>query len=156
MTKDMGLGIIALLFAAFYISQAALIPTSALGDAVGAGGVPLILGWIMAASGALLIVHSLWLRRTGRYVPAPVTAAFEEPRRLLLIAGGVVLITILYFGVLRLLGYIPATALFLAALFAYQRVPFTIRVALVALGGSIALWLLFDAFLGIDLPHGIL
>lgn len=156
MTKDLGLGIITLLFSAFYISQAARIPASALGDSVGAGGVPLILGWIMAASGALLIVHDLWRRRAGPYVPAPVSAAFEEPRRLIMMAGGVVLITILYLAVLRWLGYIPATALFLAALFAYQRVPLTVRVALVPLGGSVVLWLLFDAFLGIDLPAGLL
>ena len=156
MTKDMSLGVIALLFAAFYIWQAAAIPTSALGDSVGAGGVPLILGWIMAAAGALLIAHDLWLRRAGPYVPAPVSAVFEEPRRLVVMAGGVVLITIAYLAVLRALGYIPATALFLAALFVYQRVTLTLNVALVPLGGAVVLWLLFDAFLGIDLPDGIL
>ena len=154
MTRDLSLGIIALLFSAFYISQAAGIPTSALGDAVGAGGVPLILGWVMAGAGALLILHDLWLRRAGPHVPAPVSAAFAEPRRLAMVAGGVVLITVVYLSVLRFLGYIPATALFLAALLAYQRVPFTSRVALVPIGGAIVLWLLFDALLGIHLPAG--
>ncbi len=156
MTKDLGLGIIALLFSAFYIWQAARIPTSALGDLVGAGGVPFTLGWIMAAAGALLILHDLWLRRAGPYMPAPVSAAFAEPRRLFMIGGGVVLITIVYLAVLRFLGYIPATALFLAALFAYQRVPLTSRLALVSIGGAIVLWLLFDTFLGINLPDGLL
>lgn len=156
MTKDMTLGVITLLFAGFYISQAAAIPTSALGDSVGAGGVPLILGWIMAAAGVLLIAHDLWMRRAGPYDPAPVSAAFEDPRRLVIVAGGVVLITIAYLAILRPLGYIPATALFLAALFVYQRVPMTARVALVPVGGAVVLWLLFDAFLGIDLPAGIL
>ena len=156
MTKDLGLGIIALLFSAFYISQAARIPTSALGDTVGSGGVPLILGWIMAAAGALLVLHDLWLRRTGLSVPAPVSAAFAEPRRLVMVAGGVVLITIVYLAVLRFLGYIPSTTLFLAALFAYQRVPLTGSMALVSIGGAVVLWLLFDAFLGINLPDGLL
>ena len=156
MTKDMSLGLIALLFAAFYIWEASAIPTSMLGDSVGAGGVPRILGWIMAAAGALLILHGLWLRRAGQHVPAPVSAAFEEPRRLVMMAGGAVLITIAYLSVLQALGYIPATALFLAALFLYQRVTLTPRVALVSLGGAVVLWLLFDAFLGIHLPDGIL
>jgi putative tricarboxylic transport membrane protein len=156
MTKDLGLGIIALLFSAFYISQASRIPTSALGDTVGAGGVPLVLGWIMAAAGALLILHDLWLRRAGPYIPAPVSAEFAEPRRLVMIASGIVLITIIYLSVLRFLGYIPATALFLAALLAYQRVSLKGRILLVPIGGAVALWLLFDAFLGIHLPDGLL
>ena len=154
MTKDLSLGVIVLLFSGFYISQAAQIPASALGDTVGAGGVPLILGWIMAGTGMLLIVHDLWRRRAGPYVPAPVSAAFQQPRRLVMVAGGVVLITTIYLFLLRFLGYIPATALFLAALFAYQCVPLTGRAALVSLGGAVALWLLFDAFLGIHLPAG--
>ena len=156
MTKDMTLGVITLLFAGFYISQAAAIPTSALGDSVGAGGVPLILGWTLAAAGVLLIVHDLWARRTGSYEPAPVSAAFQEPRRLVVVAGGVVLITIVYLAILRPLGYIPATVLFLAAMLIYQRVPMKAGTALVPVGGAVALWLLFDAFLGIDLPAGIL
>jgi putative tricarboxylic transport membrane protein len=156
MTKDLGLGIIALLFSAFYISQASRIPTSALGDTVGAGGVPLVLGWIMASAGALLILRDLWLRRAGPYVPAPVSAEFAEPRRLVMIASGIVLITIIYLSVLRFLGYIPATALFLAALLAYQRVSLTGRILLVPIGGAVVLWLLFDAFLGINLPDGLL
>lgn len=154
MTKDLSLGVIVLLFSGFYISQAAQIPTSALGDTVGAGGVPLILGWIMAGAGLLLIVHDLWRRRAGTYISVPVSAAFRDPRRLVMVAGGVVLITVIYFAVLRLLGYIPATALFLAALFAYQRVPLTPRVLVIPIGGAVALWLLFDAFLGINLPAG--
>lgn len=154
MTKDLGLGVIVLLFSAFYISQAVRIPASALGDAVGAGGVPLILGWIMAGAGVLLIVHDLWRRRAGPYASTPVSAAFEHPGRVARVAGGVVLITIIYLSVLRILGYIPATALFLAALFAYQRVPLTARMLVIPLGGAVALWLLFDAFLGIHLPAG--
>lgn len=156
MTKDLGLGVIVLLFSAFYISQAARIPASALGDTVGAGGVPMILGWIMAGAGVLLIVHDLWRRRAGAYVSTPVSAAFEDPRRVFRVASGVILITIIYLSVLHFLGYIPATALFLAALLFYQRVPMTARVLAVPVGGAIVLWLLFDAFLGINLPDGIL
>ena len=154
MTKDLSLGVIVLLFSGFYISQAAQIPASALGDTVGAGGVPLILGWIMAGAGLLLIVHDLWLRWAGTYIAGPVSAAFQDPRRLVKVAGGVVLITVIYLLALRFIGYIPATALFLAALFAYQRVPLTGRAAVVSLGGAVVLWLLFDAFLGIHLPAG--
>ena len=40
MTKDMGLGILALIFSVLYLIEASRIRTSALGDSVGAGGVP--------------------------------------------------------------------------------------------------------------------
>jgi hypothetical protein len=46
--------------------------------------------------------------------------------------------------------------LLLAAMLVYQRVPLNWRIVAVAVGGSIALWLLFDAFLGISLPKGLL
>jgi len=156
MTKDLVLGILSLLFSAFYLWQAAQIPTSALGDAVGAGGVPLILDWAMAAAGTLLIVHNLWLRRTGKVVTTPVSIVFDDPRRLITMAGGVVFITVIYLTILRPVGYIPATALFLAALFVYQRVPFTAGAILTPIGGAFVLWLLFDALLGINLPGGFL
>jgi putative tricarboxylic transport membrane protein len=156
MTRDIGLGITALIFSVFYIIEASRIPKSALGDTVGAGGIPTALGWIMAGAAVLLIVHQLWLRRIGGLVKATVTEAFETPGRTLLIAAGVVVIAALYIAVVRWLGYLPSTALLLAGMLVYQRLPLTWRTMLVAVGGSIALWLLFDAFLGISLPKGIL
>lgn len=156
MTRDIALGITALIFSVFYIFEASRISKSALGDTVGAGGIPTALGWIMAGAAVLLIVHQLWLRRTGGLVKAKVTEAFETPGRTALVAGGVVLIAALYIAVIRWLGYLPSTALLLAAMFLYQRVPLTWRTVAVAIGGSIALWLLFDAFLGISLPKGLL
>jgi putative tricarboxylic transport membrane protein len=156
MTRDIALGITALIFSVVYISEASRIPRSALGDSVGAGGIPTALGWIMAGAAVLLIVHQLWLRRMGDLVEAKVTEAFEAPGRTALVAGGVVLIAALYIAVIRWLGYLPSTALLLAAMLLYQRVPLTWRTAAVAIGGSIALWLLFDAFLGISLPKGLL
>jgi putative tricarboxylic transport membrane protein len=156
MTRDIALGITALIFSVVYISEASRIPSSALGDSVGAGGIPTALGWIMAGAAMLLIVHRLWLRRMGRLAEVKVTEAFKAPGRTALVAGGVVLIAALYIAIIQWLGYLPSTALLLAALLLYQRVPLTWRMAAVAMGGALALWLLFDAFLGISLPKGLL
>jgi putative tricarboxylic transport membrane protein len=156
MTRDIALGITALVFSVVYIIEASRIPRSALGDTVGAGGVPTTLGWIMAGAAVLLILHQLWLRRIGGLVKAKVSEAFEAPGRTALVAGGVVLIAALYIAVIRWLGYLPSTALLLAAMLVYQRVPLNWRIVAVAVGGSMALWLLFDAFLGISLPKGLL
>ncbi|MDB5540450.1 MAG: tripartite tricarboxylate transporter TctB family protein [Devosia sp.] len=156
MTRDIALGVIALVFSVFYVTEASKISRSALGDAVGAGGVPMTLGWIMGGAAILLIAHQLWMRRAGPLIEAKVTEAFETPGRTALVAGGVVLIAALYIAAVRWLGYLPSTALLLAAMFLYQRVPLTWRTAVVAIAGSFALWLLFDAFLGINLPNGLL
>ena len=71
-------------------------------------------------------------------------------------AGGVVALTILYLVLLDVLGYIIAMALYLAAIIHFQRVPLSARSVAVAVGGAAGLWLLFDTFLGIDLPEGLL
>ncbi|MBC8128753.1 MAG: tripartite tricarboxylate transporter TctB family protein [Rhizobiaceae bacterium] len=156
MTKDLGLGLIALVFSAIYIVEASRIRTSALGDSVGAGGVPMILGWMMAGTAVVLILHQLWLRRTGKLVPAAVSEAFERPGRTFAIAAGVVAMAAVYIASLRWLGYIPATALLLAGMLLYQGVGLSRRLFVVPVAGSLVLWLLFDAVLGLNLPSGLL
>jgi putative tricarboxylic transport membrane protein len=156
MKRDVILGAIALAFGAFYMREAARIPRSALGDAVGAGGVPLVLGFVMCLCGLLLIVRTLWLWRAGTFVPEPVSEVFADPRRLFVMAGGLVAMTAAYFTLLNPLGYIPAMALYLTGVIHFQRVPLSARSVLVAAAGAVGLWLLFDAFLGIDLPDGLL
>lgn len=156
MTRDLGLGLVALVFSVVYIVEASKIRASALGDSVGAGGVPTILGWIMAGTAVVLIFHQLWLKWTGRLVPAAVSEAFESPGRTFAIAAGVVAMASLYIASLRWLGYIPATALLLAGMLLYQGVGLSRRLFLVPVGGAVVLWLLFDVLLGLNLPAGVL
>ena len=54
-----------------------------------------------------------------------------------------------------LLAVFAMVALFLAALLLYQGMRPSLRMILVSALGAIVLWLLFDAFLGIDLPSGL-
>lgn len=150
--RDLILGLTAFSLGAAYTYQAAQIPRSALGDAVGAGGVPQILGLIMCLCGVMLIVQSLWLRRAGNYVPEAISEVFADPRHLMVFAGGVVVCTIAYFFLLNLVGYIVAMTLYLTAIIRLQGVAFSMRSGLVALLGAVGLWLLFDIFLGINLP----
>lgn len=156
MMKDLILGVIAVSFGAFYMREASRIPRSALGDAVGAGGVPLVLGIVMCVCGVLLVARTLWLWRAGTFVPAAVSDVFADPGRLFVMAGGMIALTIAYLALLDPLGYLIAMALYLAVVIQFQRVPLSARSLLVAVGGAIGLWLMFDAFLGIDLPKGLL
>jgi hypothetical protein len=119
MIRDIILGAIALVFGAVYMREAAKIPRSALGDAVGAGGVPRVLGGIMCACGLLLILRTLAIRRsgmvetgmvetgmveTGEAGPAGISAVFDDPKRLMVMAGGVIGLTVAYFALLNVLG----------------------------------------------------
>lgn len=156
MTRDLGLGLVALAFSVVYLIEASRIRSSALGDSVGAGGVPTILGWVMAVTATVIILHQLWLKRTGKLFPAAVSEAFETPGRTFAIAAGVVAMASLYIAALRWLGYIPSTALFLAGMLAYQGVGLSRRLVLVPVLGAIALFLLFDTLLGLNLPTGLL
>lgn len=156
MMKDLILGAMALAFGAFYMREAARIPRSALGDAVGAGGVPLVLGAIMCMCGLLLIARTMWLWRSGTFVPAAISDVFSDPKRLFVMAGGVIFMTATYLILLDPLGYIVAMTLYLMAIIHFQRVAPSARSLLVAACGAGGLWLLFDALLGIDLPEGVL
>lgn len=156
MMKDLILGAIAVVFGGVYMREASRIPRSALGDAVGAGGVPIVLGAIMCMCGMLLIARTLWLWRAGTFVPAAISKVFADPWRLFIMAGGVIAMTAVYLILLDPLGYILAMMLYLTAVIHFQRVPLSARSLMVAVGGTAALWLLFDTLLGIDLPEGLL
>ncbi len=159
MNRDMALGLIVMAVAGLYIRSALAIPVSFLGDAIGAGGVPLVLGWLMALSGAGLFIHALVARRAVAADGSPEDergGAFADPRHAVIKAAGLILIAAVFLFALRPLGYVPAVALLLAALLAYQGVRLRPLQLLVAIGGALALWALFDLGLGIDLPDGTL
>lgn len=161
MNRDMALGLIVMAVAGLYIRSALAIPVSFLGDAIGAGGVPLVLGWLLALAGAGLFIHALVARRAPATVAVTdpedeIGGAFADPRHAVLKAAGVILIAAVFLFALRPLGYVPAVALLLAALLAYQGVRLRPVQLIVAIGGALCLWALFDLGLGIDLPDGTL
>ena len=63
---DFALGAGAVALASAYLAIAQTIPDSLLSDAVGAAGVPKLVGWAMLAVGALLCLRSVRFARTAR------------------------------------------------------------------------------------------
>jgi hypothetical protein len=153
---DLVLGIVALGAAAGYLYQASLIPESLLADPVGATGLPFAIGWAMAGVGLILCLRSV-LFHGGNDAAAEsnaTTDAPSSPRTKHLAALGLLAILATYVVVLPYAGYVVATAVLIGAVARFSGAAFGRDLLLVAIGGSVVLWLLFDPMLGISLPAG--
>jgi putative tricarboxylic transport membrane protein len=157
MRKDLVCGLIALALAGVYLNEATKIQVSALGDTVGAGGFPLILGSLLAVAALLLLLQSFLARRSaGADGPsAEVEGEAESPGYGVRRAAGLTVIAAAFIAMLPLGGYVVAVALLLAAVMLYQGLPFSRRTILVAGGGAIFLYGLFGLLLGIPVPRGL-
>jgi hypothetical protein len=155
MDRDLVSGLIGFAIALVYLSAAADIPTSAIGDSVGAAGFPHMLGYTMAAVSALFVGFRLWMLRAGAPRFAPPDGVFASPARAFASAAGTVAICALFIFMFEPLGYLPAIALLILGLCLYQGLRFDVRLLAIAVGGSVALWLLFAQLLSVRMPAGI-
>jgi putative tricarboxylic transport membrane protein len=158
MVRDLACGLIALVLAVLYLHETSQIQVSALGDTVGSAGFPLILGWMLAGAGAVLIVQTLVRARlAGAGAAAAPDAEVTEarPGHAFRRAAGLVAIAAAFVALLPILGYVLAVALMLAAVMLYQGLPFARHTLLVAVAGAAFLYGLFGLLLGIPVPRGI-
>jgi hypothetical protein len=151
----LGVGAIALSGAWLYIASG--IQESMLSDATGAGGIPRVLGYLMAVLGVLLCLRSISFAPSAARA-RPATAEAEDSS-----APGawrsnphwqaLVLLGILagYVVLAPYLGYMVATAVLLAVVAAYAGAPLNRNLLLTAAGGGIFLWLSFAWALGISM-----
>lgn len=141
---DLALGAGALALAGAYGAMATAIPVSLLSDAVGPGGVPLMIAALTAGAGAVLIL------RTALVGPGE---AKEQPDHLR--AAGLLGLLVLYVLAIPMLGYPLALGLLAAAVawFGGARGP---TLGLFAVGLAAFFWLMFVAVLGIPFPTGAL
>ena len=150
---DLALGILALIGSAGYLYETAQIPQSLLEDVVGARGVPLAFGWTMAAVGALLCMRGLLRGRSGNDVPSrsgdPSAALRPHVQAL-----GLLAILIAYVVILPYAGYVASTAVLIGAVAWFAGAERSRHLIVVAIAGSLVLWLMFDPMLGISLPVG--
>lgn len=141
-----------------YILAARRIEDSLLADPVGAAGVPVAIGGLMALVSTVLILKgSLAGRGSARRKEAEAAIADETPASLRphALAGGLLLILATYLIALPWLGYVVSVGLMAAAVgwFAGGRqAPVLIGFAVVT--GPL-LWLLFDVALRVRMPPGI-
>jgi len=141
---DLALGAGALALAGAYGAMAAAIPVSLLSDAVGPGGVPLMIAGLMAGAGAVLILRT-----------ALVGAGEAKERPDHLRAAGLLGLMVLYVLAIPLLGYPLALGLLAAAVawFGGARGP---SLPFFAAGLAGFFWVMFVALLGIPFPTGAL
>ena len=135
-----------------YYLLAAQIQESQLADTVGPQGLPRIYAYMLGGLSLVRIAQSFRVS-TSR---AP-KAERPEPSRAhsrVLRPAGVIAIGAIYIAVVPWLGYVPSLAALIAASTYYQGGGFNRRVALVAVSGAVAFWLLFVALLGIQHPAG--
>jgi hypothetical protein len=158
---DLTLGILALVAAAGYLYETAQIPESLLEDSVGARGVPLAIGWVMAALGALLCVRGLIASRNGEPSkpssdgqPVSATERLSAALRPHLQAIGLLAILAAYVALLPHAGYVASTALLIGGVAWFSGGARSWRLAAIAIAGSVFLWAMFDPMLSIPLPAG--
>ncbi|MDQ4060221.1 MAG: tripartite tricarboxylate transporter TctB family protein [Pseudomonadota bacterium] len=154
MTKDLICGGLALTLAVGYYLAAAAIPTSLLADEIGPGGLPQTYAIVLAALALVLIAKALVQPLTAAGVPQPDAVQRGFLLHRLWRAGGMLTIGILYVLVLPYAGYVLSIALLIAAATYYQGGALTRRLAIVAVVGAVAYWLLFVRLLGIPQPAG--
>lgn len=156
MNRDVAAGLGLLALAGVYLAGTLQISQSSLSDEVGAGGLPLILGGILALLAAILAFRG-WLARPERTLAAP-TATGEpedsgEGSASLGRALGFLGIAALYGPVATLLGYVGGLAFLIGAIALYERARPTWRLGAVALGGAVCFWLVFVQLLGVAQPR---
>jgi hypothetical protein len=146
---DLALGVAAMALAAAYLAAAATIPESLLADAVGAAGVPKLVGWAMGAAGALLCLRSI---RLGRR-PVPAQSIQWRPH---LLALGLLGLLIAYVIVAPLVGYPLSIALLTGAVAWYAGATFGWRLCVFSIASGAMFWVLFAAVFDLAMPRGVL
>ena len=146
---DLAVGIAAMAVAAAYLAAAATIPESLLADAVGAAGVPRLVGWAMLAAGGLLCLRSARLWR----MPAPGRPIRWRPH---LLALGLLGLLVAYVIVAPLVGYPLSIALLTGSVAWYAGATFGWRLCVISIASGAMFWVLFAAVFGLPMPRGVL
>jgi putative tricarboxylic transport membrane protein len=152
--RDLACSAALLWVAASYYLAATDISRSALGDELGARGLPTAYAALLAALAVLLLAKAslgLLRRRTARAADAP---EHGQPRvgRTLRRAAGVLGIGVAYVLAVPFIGYPIAIAAVISAMAVYQGERRTVRIALVAILGAVGFWTFFELLLGIPMP----
>ena len=156
MVRDLICGLMGLAIAFVYLSAAAEIPASALGDSVGAAGFPRLLGYALALVSAVFVIYRLVTIRRGSASneAAPTEGVFAAPREAFLSAAGTAAICGAFILLFEPAGYLLSIALLIFGLCMYQGVKPGPRLVAIAAGGSFVLWLLFAQLLSVRMPAG--
>lgn len=145
MNRDLVFGASGAIVAVVYYGFASSIPTSALADAVGPQGLPIVYAVILLFLSLLLIIRSVRTRNME-----PGTQSFHVAR-----VAGMLAIGAGYIVLVPWLGYVVTLAGLIVAATWYQTRVVTKGALAVAVAGAIVFWLIFVVLLGIPQPSGI-
>lgn len=145
MNRDLVFGASGAIVAVVYYGFASSIPTSALADAVGPRGLPIVYAAILLFLSLLLIIRSVRTRNME-----PGTQSFHVAR-----VAGMLAIGAGYIVLVPWLGYVVTLAGLIVAATWYQTRVVTKGALAVAVAGAIVFWLIFVVLLGIPQPSGI-
>jgi hypothetical protein len=156
------IGIILLIVSAFYYLSTSDFPPPTKADNLGPSFFPTLLTVTLAVLSLLLILGSLLSRRSGNEDGAVIKGAerLEEDSfsgenisyKLLL---GTIGLSILYVGLLSVLGFLVCTPLFLIILIRFLGYERWVNNVAASVGLTATLYLLFVIALGVNLPQGI-
>lgn len=148
LARETVLGALAILIAGLYLAGAASIQQSLLADAVGADGVPRMIGYGMAGVGVALIARGVFRPAKLKEDALPVQAHLR--------ALGLLALLIAYLVAVPWLGYGLAIAALLGATALYAGARPGVTVLCASVAGAILFWLMFKLLLGIQMPAGVL
>lgn len=153
MVKDLvsGIGMLALSVVVYY--GATGIGTSFMADPIGPAGLPKLLAMVLGGLAVLLIAKSSFDLLRSRRGVSPEGSA--RPRRLHLLAAGMLAIGGVYVLVAEVVGYVIGIALVILATALYQGAARSWRAPAIAVGGAITFWVLFVVVLHIGQPEGL-
>ncbi len=151
--KEIIVGLVVILFSAWYYWQASFLPTRAT-DPLGPAALPKFLAIGMILFGLAHIVVSYFRRnRLGEdEEPDPLQGAAKTRGNLRIV--GVVVLTGAYILLMIPLGYTISTLAYLLLLTILLGIPSVPGLAISTIGVTISLLLLFGKFLGVLIPEG--
>ena len=159
MDRDILCGVIAFAIALAYLAAAAAIPENAIGDTVGAAGVPHLLGYGLAIMSALYVGQRLLVLRAGigpdTEEDGESRGVFDHPLAAFGWAAGAVAICAVFIFFFETAGYFLSVAVLIFAMCVYQGVKPDLRLAVISVGGAVTFWLIFVMLLGVHMPLGI-
>lgn len=155
MNRDMLFGGASLAFAVAYYWLADGIPTSALSDAVGPGGLPKSYALVLGGLSLLLILRAAMQRRRAGMSGDVDGEGRRTQLRMFYRVAGVLGIGALYVVAVHWLGYVITLALLIAATAYYQGGVLNRQLGVVAIAGALFFWFLFVYVLHIPQPPGL-
>ncbi|MFT3963938.1 tripartite tricarboxylate transporter TctB family protein [Propionivibrio sp.] len=148
---DVVVGVLLIVIGIATIIESRGFPATAVGTDIGAGAFPTAFAYILIVLCLLQIFNHF--THTGQDIDAGDAAATSTRPNYLVPFLGVVL-TVLYVALIHWTGYLASTPIYMFVLL--RVIKFRARMAsvLIALGVTIALYLIFDVGMGVALPPG--